>query len=627
MFNIEENLKKLPATPGVYMHKSKTGEVIYVGKAVNLRNRVRQYFRSQRNMDRKVRSMVEQIEEFEYITCGSEVEALILECNLIKRYRPKYNILLRDDKTYPYIKVSIKDDYPAISKTRIIAKDGSKYYGPYADAGAVNEIVELLNDVYCLKQCNTARFPGGFKPCLNYDINKCMGICSGRVSKEDYGINVKKAMDFLAGNEKELLYLLGERMEKASENLEFEQAARYRDLIASARSLSAQQRVVISNDNDMDILIPLQSENDFVMALFSVRAGKLVGRDLHHIHGGLGEPVAARTKLITTEFIKRYYTEVGNVPREILLTERAGELDLLSEYLSQLRGTRVRILVPERGEKKRLLDLARSDANELSKGIDERIQAKLERKNQLSRAISDIIEAYHDEPCRVFEEKPEYRVESYDISNLGDLDIVGGMVVYKGLRPLKKEYRKFKIRENIGQDDYSAMCEMLRRRLIRLANGDKGFEIAPDILFIDGGKGHVAAVSEVVISMGFDIPVIGMVKDDYHRTEGLVWLVPDTGEYIEFSLKSNRLLYQYIGKIQEETHRFASTYHRELRDGGIKSVLDEIRGIGPRRRNALLTRFGSIDAVKKASYEDILSVPGMDKKSAEAVCAYFKHNF
>lgn len=627
MFNIEENLKKLPAVPGVYMHKSKTGEIIYVGKAVNLRNRVRQYFRSQRNMDRKVRSMVGQIEEFEYITCGSEVEALILECNLIKQYRPKYNILLRDDKSYPYIKVSIKDDYPAISKTRIIAKDGSKYYGPYVDAGAVNEMVELLNDVYCLKQCNTVRFPVGFKPCLNYDINKCMGICSGRVSKEEYGRNVKKAMDFLGGNEKELLHFLDERMRDASENLEFEQAARYRDLIASAHSLSAQQRVVISNDNDMDILIPVQSEKDFVMALFSVRTGKLVGRDLHHIHGGLEDSIATRTKLITTEFIKRYYTEVGNVPKEILLTERVRELDLLSEYLSQLRGTKVRILVPERGEKKRLLELAKNDVAELSKGIDDRIQAKLERKNQLSCAISDIIKAYYDDPCRKIDEKNEYRVESYDISNLGDLDIVGGMVVYQGLHPLKKEYRKFKIKENVGQDDYSAMCEMLRRRLGRLANGDKGFDIAPDILFIDGGKGHIGVVSELVLSMGFDIPVIGMVKDDYHRTDGLVWLVPDTGEYIELPLKSNRLLYQYIGKIQEETHRFAITYHRELRDGGIKSVLDEIQGIGPRRRNALLVKFGNIDAIKQASYDDILSVPGMDRKSADAVCAYFKHNF
>ncbi len=624
MFNIEENLKKLPEAPGVYMHKSKSGDVIYVGKAINLRNRVRQYFRSQKNMPRKVRSMVSQIEEFDYIKCGSEMEALVLECNLIKRYRPKYNILLRDDKTYPYIKISINENYPVLTKTRILAKDGAKYYGPYPDAGAVNAIVDLLNDVYRLKQCSTVRFANDFRPCLNYDINKCMGICAGEVSREEYSANVKKAMNFLAGDERELIALLNERMKNFSEKLEFEQAARCRDLIESAKALSAQQRVVISSDKDMDILIPLRAERGFVVVLFSVREGKLVERDLHHMYGGISENDKYNDGEIVSEFIKRYYTEIGSVPKEILLAEPVSDKKLLEEYLMQMRGGRVDISVPGRGEKRRLLELAENDAAEISKGIDTRIRVKQEKKNELAAAIAALIRSYYDDESRAGSEKAEYRVEAYDISNMGDLDIVGGMVVYEGFHPRKKDYRKFKIQHNPGQDDYAAMREVIRRRITRLDNKDKGFDMAPDLILIDGGKGHVNAVLEIMERANADIPVFGMVKNDFHRTEGLICIVPDTGEYLEIPLKENRLLYQYIGRIQEETHRFAIMYHRELRDGGIKSVLDEIDGIGPRRRNALLARFGSIDGIVQADLSEILKVPGMNKRAAAALCKYFK---
>ncbi len=507
MFDIKENLKKLPDTPGVYIHKDNKGRVIYVGKAVSLRNRVRQYFHSPKTMDPKVRAMVSKIAEFEYITTKTEMEALILECNLIKKYMPKYNILLRDDKTYPYIKMTLGDDYPRLEKTRLVRKDGSRYFGPYANASAVNQMVDLLNGIYGLKRCSTdfKLDEKTYKPCLNYHIRQCQGICRGDVSKEEYMKSVRGVMDFLSGRKKPLIRYLRNKMLKASSEMAFEEAAMYRDCISAAEAV---------------------------------------------------------LELANSEVAKAVRTEA--------------EKEAIAE------------------------DIRQKEA------------AKREKKQALNKALHEIL--YSESPY----DGKDYRIEAYDISNTAGTDTVGAMVVFEGSKAIKKDYRRFKVNTASNSDDYGALQEVIYRRFKRGLNGDPGFSAFPDVILVDGGLGQVSVVNKVLSAMGLRIPVLGMAKDEKHRTRALV------AEGLEIDLKTRRDIFKYIGAVQEEVHRFAIEYHHGVRiKKAQKSILDGIPGIGPARRNALLEHFRDPENIKKATVEELNQVPGISRSMAEVIQKYF----
>ncbi len=612
MFDIKENLKKLPDSPGVYIHKDRLGEVIYVGKAVSLRNRVRQYFQSQKNMDSKVSAMVSHIAEFEYITTATEMEALILECNLIKRYSPKYNILLRDDKTYPYIKITMKEDYPRILKTRRVENDGARYFGPYSDAGAVNRIVDLMGEIYRLKKCSAQRFPKGFRPCLNYHIEQCRGICTGYVSKDEYRETVNKVAEFLGGSTKSLVNEMKAKLEAAAEQLDFETAAKYRDNIMALEAINEKQRVVLRSDKDMDIILTLKGREDSFIVVFYVRDGKLSGRENFEMHTE-GEESSGE---MISSFIKQYYGELTSGPKEILTEEALSDANILSEYLSQLWGRKTSVFMPLKGEKKAILDLARKDVVEMAKTIDDRAEARAEREDSLRKQIDAVYSCLKNGPHG-------YRVEAYDISDINGVDSVGAMVVFDGSRRLKKDYRRFKVKTVEGPDDYGSMQEVLYRRFKRAQADDAAFNTYPDMLFIDGGKGHVAAANKVLRAMQIDIPAFGMAKDDSHRTKELVY--EKDGEFSTIQIKDSPLLFKYIGNIQEEVHRFAIDYHRTLRTKNmLTSVLDEIEGIGPVKRNSLLAYFGSVDRIKAAAAEELVKVDGITEKNAQNILKYFR---
>lgn len=617
MFDIQENLKNLPDSPGVYMHKDKLGQVIYVGKAVSLKNRVRQYFQSSRNMDPKVRSMVSQIEEFEYITTGSEMEALILECNLIKKYTPKYNVLLRDDKTYPYIKITGDEDYPRVIKTRIVKRDGCRYFGPYSDAGAVNQIVDLLNNVYALKKCSARVFPKGFRPCLNYHIDQCDGICQGKVSREEYMKKVDLAADFLKGKTRGILEFLNEKMMESSEKLDFERAAEYRDYITAAKALSEKQRVTMQVTKDVDLILVARGLKQRHVVVFFVREGKLTGRESYEIQSSDQDT----NQDIITAFIKQHYSQGITIPKEIILEKELEESELLQEFLSQTAGHQVKLLAPKKGEKRALLELAKKDVVEMVKTVDLRAETRRERRENLGSQLHAILEDMGYETGTYRGE--DYRVEAYDISNTNGVDTVGAMVVYEGLKPDKKSYRRFKVRSVDGPDDYGSMQEVLTRRFIRALNGDDGFEVLPDLILMDGGKGHVNAALEVLKELELDLPVAGLAKDDHHRTRALIYWKDDSMQ--EIILKERPLLYKYMGTIQEEVHRFAIEYHRGLRGKSMTtSVLDSIEGIGPAKRNALLDHFGSVDNIKSATKEQLMDVKGITEKLADKIQEYFR---
>ena len=611
MFDIKENLKKLPDSPGVYIHKDRLGEVIYVGKAVSLRNRVRQYFQSQKNMDSKVSAMVSHIAEFEYITTATEMEALILECNLIKRYSPKYNILLRDDKTYPYIKITMKEDYPRILKTRRVENDGARYFGPYSDAGAVNRIVDLMGEIYRLKKCSAQRFPKGFRPCLNYHIEQCRGICTGYVSKDEYRETVNKVAEFLGGSTKPLVNEMKAKLEAAAEQLDFETAAKYRDNIMALEAINEKQRVVLRSDKDMDIILTLKGREDSFIVVFYVRDGKLSGRENFEMHTE-GEESSGE---MISSFIKQYYGELTSGPKEILTEEGLSDANILSDYLSQLWGRKTSVFMPLKGEKKAILDLARKDVVEMAKTIDDRAEARAEREDSLRKQIDAVYSCLKNGPHG-------YRVEAYDISDINGVDSVGAMVVFDGSRRLKKDYRRFKVKTVEGPDDYGSMQEVLYRRFKRAQADDAAFNTYPDMLFIDGGKGHVAAANKVLRAMQIDIPAFGMAKDDSHRTKELVY--EKDGEFSTIQIKDSPLLFKYVGNIQEEVHRFAIDYHRTLRTKNmLTSVLDEIEGIGPVKRNSLLAYFGSVDRIKAAAAEELVKVDGITEKNAQNILKYF----
>lgn len=606
MFDIKEELKKLPDTPGVYMHKDKLGQVIYVGKAISLRNRVRQYFQSLTNQSPKVRSMVANIAEFEYIKCQTEMEALILECNLIKKYAPKYNVLLRDDKTYPYIKVTVSEEFPRVVKTRTVKKDGSKYFGPYSDAGAVNDTIEILNKIFKLKRCSAVKFPEGQRPCLNYHIEDCRGICAGMADREEYAACIEQVLEFLAGKQKRVLDYLQKSMKKAAEALDFEEAARLRDSLVKVKALKETQRVTMTSGKDMDVIIPIGKGEKSSVVLFPVRGGKLSGREIFSMQAQGEDDYDS----VVGQFIKQYYSQWLSMPPEIVLPRPLAESRLIEEYLQNIdEGRRVRITVPQRGDKRALLELAKKDAEEMEKNIDARIKSAKEKEEQLAARLYTILGI----------KKEVYRIESYDISNTNGVDTVGAMIVFNNLKPVRKDYRRFKIKTVEGPDDYASLQEMLYRRFRRAEARDPGFVNMPDLILMDGGRGQVTAAEKVLTAMKLAIPVLGMAKDDSHRTRALV-----NGRGHEFILTEDPMMFQYCGRIQEEVHRFAIEYHRGLRNrNSIGSALDNIEGIGPVKRNALLAHFDSIEEIKKADASQLTEVKGITEANAKAIKEYF----
>lgn len=630
MFDINEELKKLPTCPGVYMHKDRLGTVIYVGKAVNLRNRVRQYFRNSSQHSPKVRSMVSNIAEFDYITCGTEMEALILECNLIKKYMPKYNILLKDDKTYPYIEVTMSEEFPRVIRTREVKRDENRYFGPYSDSTAVWRILKMIDEMYPLKKCSTLHFPENTRPCLNYFIGKCKGICVGKADREEYLEMIRDILGILGGKDAGVIRKLEGKMMEASDALKYEEAAKYRDYIRALRSLSEKQRATMVREHDIDILIPIRTHHNQIVAQYRVREGKMIGREIIYMND---ETESSREELLSA-FLKQYYLSTSRIPKEVIVPVHPEEEDLISELLNHIdemnakAGTDVphktRLYIPERGEKKAILDMTLADSVELARSLDERADRDEERKKNLRQKISELIRraAEIDGTIpRLLEEddEEEYRVEAYDISNMNGLDTVGAMVVYEGSRPVRNDYRKFRIRTAEG-DDYGSLQEVMYRRLKRAREGDPGFSRYPDIMFIDGGLGQVHAVKAVMDAFRLTIPVVGLAKDDAHRTHAVVFT-----DGSEIDLKSEPLLFSYAGNIQEEVHRFAITFHRGTRGKKMThSVLEEIPKIGPKRRKALMEKFRSIDAIRKASYEELMETEGMNSKAAESVLEFFQ---
>lgn len=630
MFDINEELKKLPTCPGVYMHKDRLGTVIYVGKAVNLRNRVRQYFRNSSQHSPKVRSMVSNIAEFDYITCGTEMEALILECNLIKKYMPKYNILLKDDKTYPYIEVTMSEEFPRVIRTREVKRDENRYFGPYSDSTAVWRILKMIDEMYPLKKCSTLHFPENTRPCLNYFIGKCKGICVGKADREEYLEMIRDILGILGGKDAGVIRKLERKMMEASDALKYEEAAKYRDYIRALRSLSEKQRATMVREHDIDILIPIRTHRNQIVAQYRVREGKMIGREIIYMND---ETESTREELLSA-FLKQYYLSTSRIPKEVIVPVHPEEEVLISELLNHIdemnakAGTDVphktRLYIPERGEKKAILDMTLADSVELARSLDERADRDEERKKNLRQKISELIRraAEIDGTIpRLLEEddEEEYRVEAYDISNMNGLDTVGAMVVYEGSRPVRNDYRKFRIRTAEG-DDYGSLQEVMYRRLKRAREGDPGFSRYPDIMFIDGGLGQVHAVKAVMDAFRLTIPVVGLAKDDAHRTRAVVFT-----DGSEIDLKSEPLLFSYAGNIQEEVHRFAITFHRGTRGKKMThSVLEEIPKIGPKRRKALMEKFRSIDAIRKASYEELMETEGMNSQAAESVLEFFQ---
>lgn len=641
MFDISEELKKLPKTPGVYMHKDSLGEVIYVGKAINLRNRVSSYFRKTSQADPKVRAMVSNIAEFEYISCATEMEALLLECNLIKKYMPRYNILLKDDKSYPFIEVTTNEEYPRVISTRRLRRDGNRYFGPYSDAGAVRRILGMIDEMYQFKKCRQQEFRKGVRPCLNYFIGKCPGVCTGEADKTAYSNNIDEVIEILSGRDSAVTSKLKAEMEKASEEMRYEDAARFRDYIRSLKSLGETQRATMIKERDADVLIPVITHKTGVVARYKVEGGRMSGREITYIrsdHAGHAMPDSEKEKKtlgaeMIASFIKQYYPELSILPREIILPVHIEDEALLEEFLDNINAAnaegrtdvmhKTHFIVPERGEKRAVLKMAMEDAVKLAGTLDEKAEREAERRDALRKEIAGLIEYASsisgNAPLLIPEDDDrEYRVEAYDISNFNGLDTVGGMVVYEGRKPVKNDYRKFKVRTAEG-DDYGSLREVIYRRLKRARKGDEGFSTYPDIMFIDGGLGQVRAVKAVVDAFRIAIPVVGLAKDDAHRTRAIVF---DDGR--EIDLRDNRLLFSYCGNIQEEVHRFAITYMSGVKGKKmIKSALEDIPGIGPKRRGELLNRFGSIKAIRNATYEELMEVDGMNSKAAESIIEFF----
>ncbi|MCF6465558.1 excinuclease ABC subunit UvrC [Clostridium sp. Cult2] len=619
MFNIDEELKKLPDEPGVYIMKDEDGQIIYVGKAISLKNRVRQYFQSSRNNPPKVNAMVKHIREFEYIIVDNEVEALILEANLIKKHKPKYNILLRDDKQYPYIKVTTNEPFPRVIKTRNVLKDGAKYFGPYPSAYAVNDTLDIIRNLYPIRTCNKNFEKEGIKtrPCLNYYIGRCLGPCQGNVNEKKYMDMIDEIIMFLSGKEDKLIEVIEEKMKNASENLDFENAAKYRDQINSLNIILEKQKMVSSNIIDQDVIGMARGVNEVCIQVFFIRAGKIVGRE----HFILSDTFNEDRKEILSSFIKQFYLGTACVPKEIFIEEEIEDIEAVSKWLSEKRGNKVILRVPKRGEKSQLMDMVRKNAMDM---LNQHGDKFLRRQRQEENGLEQL-------KFVLGLENIPYRIEAYDISNISGVLSVGSMVVFEQARPKKSDYRRFKIQTVTTPDDYKSMEEVIKRRFIRgLKEKEimkennieiKGFSVFPDLIMIDGGKGQVNIALNVLEELNLDIPVCGLVKDEFHNTRGIIY------NNREINLEEDSAGFRLIYKIQEEAHRFAISYHRSLRSKKMfKSELDDIRGIGEKRKKELLKHFYSIDNIKKASVEELAQVKSMNRKVAEDLYNHFNKN-
>lgn len=610
-FNIEEELKKLPGKPGVYIMHDEKDNIIYVGKAISLKNRVRQYFQSSRNKGVKIEQMVTHIRRFEYIVTDSELEALVLECNLIKEHRPKYNTMLMDDKAYPFIKVTVNEAYPRVMLARRMQKDKAKYFGPYTSAQAVRDTLDLLHRLYHVRSCNRSlpRDTGKERPCLNYHIKQCDAPCQGYISQEEYGKAITEVIRFLNGNYESILKDLQEKMEEASENLEFEKAIEYRELINSVKKVSQKQKITDSSGEDRDILAVATEEEDAVVQVFFIRGGRLIGREHFYLRITKGESESS----ILDSFIKQYYAGTPFVPGELMLPQEIEEKALLEEWLSVKRGQKVTIRVPKKGTKEKLVELAANNARLVLSKDKERLKREEGRTIGAVKEIAGLLGL-----------DGISRMEAYDISNTNGFESVGSMIVYERGKPKRNDYRKFKIKGIQGADDYGSMREVLTRRFRhglkeRQENIELGkFTVFPDLILMDGGKGQVNVALEVLDELHLDIPVCGMVKDDYHRTRGLYY----HNEEIPIDKSSEG--FRLITRIQDEAHRFAIEYHRQLRGKGqVHSILDDIDGIGPARRKALIRHFMSLDAIRAATKEELAAIPSMNEKAAESVYNFF----
>ena len=619
MFNVEEELKKLPRKPGVYIMRDDKDVILYVGKAINLHNRVRSYFRENIGRGPAIDQMVSLIARFEYIVTDSELEALVLENNLIKENSPKYNTLLKDDKTYPYIKVTVGEDYPRILFSRTMKKDKSRYFGPYTSAAAVKDTIELLNKLYQLRTCNRVlpRDIGIERPCLNYHIRQCLAPCQGYVSKEEYRQQVAGALEFLNGNYSPILKDLEEKMKKAAEAMEFEDAARYRDLLSSVRQVSQKQKITEGVGEDKDILALYQDETEAVVQVFFVRDGKLIGREHYYM-----THVPENNKpAILQDFVKQFYAGTPFIPRELMLQYEIEDAELIEKWLSERKGSRVYLKVPKIGSKEKLVELAAQNAKLVLSQDREKLKREEGRTIGAVKEISDLLQLPLTGTARM---------EAYDISNINGFENVGSMVVYEKGKPKRSVYRKFKIKSVSGPDDYACMREVLTRRFRHGMEESReleeqemdqeygSFTKFPDLILMDGGRGQVNIALSVLEELGIDIPVCGMVKDDNHRTRGLYY------HNIELPIDTHSEGFKLITRIQDEAHRFAIEYHRSLRSKTqVRSVLDDIPGVGPARRKALMRHFKSLEEIRQATVEDLMEIPEMNERTAQEIVAFF----
>lgn len=617
-FSIEEELAKLPDSPGVYIMHNAKDAIIYVGKAISLRHRVRQYFQPSHDEGIKKAQMVKQIAYFEYIVTDSELEALVLECNLIKEHRPKYNTMLRDDKTYPYIKVTLGEPYPRVLFSRQIKKDKSKYFGPFTSAAAVKDTIDLIQKIYHLRTC-TKKFPDSFgkeRPCLNYHMKQCLGVCTGNISTEEYQKNVDGAMAFLNGNYQPVIKLLEEKMQDAAGKMEFEKAAEYRNLLGSVNACMQKQKITNANqEGDRDIVALAQSGEDAVVQVFFVRKGKLIGREHFFMNVRL-EEVAEE---IITDFIQQFYAGTPVIPKEIFLQMELPQQEILERWLSEKKGQKVYLKSPQKGMNNKLVELAEKNAAMVLAQDKERIKKE---EGRTIGALKELAGLLHMENLN--------RMEAFDISNINGFQTVGSMVVFEKGKPLRSDYRKFKLKTITGPDDYGSMREVLTRRFShgiqeREELKEKGLEEQlgsftrfPDVIMMDGGRGQVNICLEVLQELGLSIPVCGMVKDDHHRTRGLYV------DNVEIPIDKNSEAFHLITRLQDEAHRFAIEYHRSLRSKGqVHSFLDDIEGIGPARRKALMRKYNSAEEMGSATVEELAEIPSMDLRSAQSVYDYF----
>lgn len=618
MFVIEEELKKLPDQPGVYIMHDSRDAIIYIGKAVSLRKRVHQYFQPSHDEGIKKAQMVKQIARFEYIVTDSELEALVLECNLIKEHRPKYNTMLRDDKTYPYIRVTLGEDFPRVLFSRQQKKDKSRYFGPYTSAGAVKDTIELVNKIYQLRTCNRnlPRDTGKDRPCLNYHIHQCTAPCQGYITKEAYRERVDAVVEFLNGNYAPVLKSLEEKMNTASANLEFEKAIEYRELLNSVRQIAQKQKITHTDGEDKDIIALAADDRDAVVQVFFIRDGKLIGRDHFYVKIGTEDTKAQ----ILTTFIKQFYSGTPFIPREIMLPQEIEEQEVLADWLGEKRGSKVYIRVPQKGMKEKLVELAQKNAKMVLAQDREKIKREEGRTIGALKEIEQLLDM-----------KGLNRVEAYDISNTSGFESVGSMIVYEKGKPKRSDYRKFKLRTVSGPDDYASMYEVLTRRFTHgmremeemeekdLSEEYGSFTRFPDLIMMDGGRGQVNIALKVLEELHLNIPVCGMVKDDNHRTRGLYY------HNVEIPIDRGSEGFKLITRIQDEAHRFAIEYHRSLRSKEqVHSVLDDIPDIGPARRKALMKKYQSLEAIREATEEDLAQTDSMSQQAARSVYRFFR---